>query len=177
MGQYLACGVATCISINKRGYETEEILEDLKLKMNLDIFNIVDDEKVMCLEIKEDIFEENIIDFIKSQITPLRRRDLDEDLEFLDEFKGKKFDEMINYSKEFNRIPFYYSEGYFKICNIASYIFTNVNCDATVDLVVYLENGKIVMEEWFSMFCYLRDRIVKSTDNPLKDAVFVVIEG
>lgn len=177
MGQYLACGVATCINIRKGRYTTNQILEDLKLKMNLDIFNIFDDEEVMCLEIKKDIFEENIIDFIKSQIIPVNGRHLKEQLEYLDKFKGKNFDEMIEFSKEENDPVFYYSEGYFNITNIVSYIFTNVDCDATVDMVSYISEGKIIMECWYNMFCYLRDRIVKSTDNPLKDAIFVAIDG
>lgn len=177
MGQFLACGVATCISIIKNGYSTERILEDLKLKMNLDIFNVVDDEKVMCLEIKKDIFENNILDFIREQITPVRGHFLNKELEYLDEFEGKSFEEMIRYSKENNSKAFFYSEGYLKVTNIVSYIFTNVRCDASIDMVSYISDGKIIMECWFELFCYLRDRIAKSTNNPLKDAVFVVIDG
>lgn len=177
MGQYLACGVATCINISKNGYSKERILDDLKLKMNLDIFNVIDDEKVMCLELKKDIFENNIIDFIKSQVKDIEDYRRERELEYLDELKGKNMDEMIEYSKHYNRRPFFYSEGYFNVCNIVSYIFTDVNCDATIDMVSYISDGKIIMECWFDIFDYLRDKLVKATDNPLKDALFITIEG
>lgn len=177
MGRYLSCGIATCVSIIKNGYSTERILEDLKLKMNLDIFNVVDDDLVMCLEIKKDVFEKNILDFIREQIKPVHGHFLERELKYLDEFEGKSFEEMISYSKERNERVFFYSEGYLRVNNDVSYIFTNVNCDATIDMVSYISDGKIIMECWYELFCYLRDRISKSTNNPLKDAVFVCIDG
>lgn len=172
---YLNCGVATCISIKKDRYSTEEILEDLKLNMNLDIFDIQDEEKYLYLNIKEDIFEDNIIDFIKSQITIAGNTDLERDFEFLEGFEGKTLDEMIEYSKNYNRMPFYHSRGYFSISNDISYIFTNIQCNATADMVIYISEGKIIMECWFSIFKYLREKLVNATDNVLKDALFLTI--
>lgn len=171
----LNCGVATCISIKKGGYSTEEILEDLRLSMNLDIFDIEDKEEYLYLNIKEDIFEDNIIDFIKSQITIAGKKYLERDFKFLEEFKGKTLDEMIEYSKDYNRLPFYHSNGYFSISNDISYIFTNIRCSATADMVTYITEGKIIMECWFSIFKYLREKLVNATDNILKDALFLTI--
>lgn len=171
----LNCGVATCISIEKGKYSTDEILEDLKLSINIDIFNIEDQEKYLYLTIKEDIFEDNIIDFIKSEISKLCDPYLERSIKFLDEFEGKTFDEMIEYSKDYNRMPFYHSIGYFGICNDISYIFTNLQCDATVNMVNYITDGKIIMECWYNIFKYLREKLVNATDNVLKDALFLTI--
>lgn len=172
---YLSCGIATNIVIKKGKYSTGEILEDLKLKMNLDIFDITDKEDYILLQIKKDIFENNIIDFIKSQISTLSIRNIEKDFELLDSMKGKKFDEMIEYADTHKRIPFAYSEGYFNISNDISYIFTNISCDIAIDMITFLSEGKIIMEEYFYTFKYLREKMVNATDNVLKDALFLVM--
>jgi len=82
---------------------------------------------------------------------------------------------MIEYSKDYNRMPFYHSIGYFGICNDISYIFTNLRCDATVNMVNYITDGKIIMECWYNIFKYLREKLVNATDNVLKDALFLTI--
>ena len=75
MGQSLALGITTKIVIRKKkGYETEDInyaLKDLKKIINIDDYKVKEkDEEGIRLILKEEIFDNNIHDFLK-EIEPL----------------------------------------------------------------------------------------------------------
>ena len=103
MGQSLALGITTKITIRKKkGYEEEDInyaLKDLKKIINIDDYEIkYKGEDGILLKLKEEIFNNNIHDFLKEidQLTSSRYYFIDCLME--NEAKTIKFDK--NFNKE-----------------------------------------------------------------------------
>ena len=104
MGQYLDCGIATEIIVEKRRNSTEKILEKLKNKIDLNIYDISQNDELVCLDIKEDIFEKYAIPFIEEQLEMVKSNLTTEkelkSLKNLEELKGKSYEELIKISNE-----------------------------------------------------------------------------
>ena len=65
MGQSIIVGTATKIYARKRGefstYSLEQIKKFLSKKLNLNLYDITEDEKQVYLSIKPKVFSENIL--------------------------------------------------------------------------------------------------------------------
>ena len=51
------------------------------------------------------------------------------------------------------------------------------NLDIYADIIEYISDGKIIMECWDSMFRYIRNLIVNSSNNPIKIAAVITLVG
>ena len=71
MGRYLSCAVATSMVLEKKNDKPFEKEELNKLKQsvgkifNLDLYNVKEEENLIGLEIKKDVFNENIHDLCR----------------------------------------------------------------------------------------------------------------
>ena len=72
MGTYLDIGIATTIYARKedswRDYSKEQVLENLSKNIDLNIYNIIDEEKYVILEIKPEIFENEIVNILRERL-------------------------------------------------------------------------------------------------------------
>ena len=182
MGRYLYCGIATKITIlkdkgySKEKYSKEEILEEFGKELDLSIFQVEENEKTVILKIKEEIFENNIVDFITEQLKELKYRDkyIKEELEKLQEIKGLNFYEIMEFANKKRNYVFQYLEGCI-VTNDIRYITEKFITYA--DVICYVGNGKIFMEEYHNVFYYIRNLIIKSSKNPIRTAAVITIVG
>ena len=71
MGRYLSCAVATSMVVEKKNDKPIEKEELNKLKQSvgkifdLDLYNVKEEENLISLEIKKDVFNENIHDLCR----------------------------------------------------------------------------------------------------------------
>lgn len=178
MGQYLDCGIATEIIVEKRRNSTEKILEKIKNKIDLNIYNISQNDELVCLDIKEDVFEKYAIPFIEEQLEMVKSNLTTEkelkSLKNLEELKGKSYEELIKISNEKSNYFFQRLEGN-RFCNDVSYL-TDGDI-AYADVISYISDGKIYMECYHDIFDYIRKLIIKSSKNPIRTAAVVTIIG
>lgn len=181
MGQYLCCGIATGITAKKVNIEgwkmltKKQIIDKLNNQLNLDIYDIEEDEKNVYFSIKKDIFEENIIPFIKEQLLKVNSTSIKEDVEEISKLEGKNYSELMNIAKEKSVIPFQYFEGY-RVTNNVTYL-SDYDFLCYADVISYLFDGKIIIESYGDLFDYLRKSIIQSSDNPIRDAAIVTMIG
>ena len=180
MGQYLACGIATEIRVEKnwKSATNEKILEEMGKKINLEIYDIYTDDKIICLNIKEDLFEKYAVSFIEEQLEIIKEtltHDFEiEGLQDLKKLKGKTYNELIEVSNEKSCFFFQMLEGN-RYCNPVGYLAEGETVYA--DVITYISEGKIYMECFNGMFDYIRRLIINSSTNPIKTAVVVTIIG
>ena len=175
MGQYIGCGVATELSVRKGKYSKSEILKEMEKELDLSIYNISENENEIYFNIKDDIFDKNILPFIIEQMEDLakERKSIDEDIKILKEFNSfKEFQKEYrnNEEKEYNdliNILLEYEWDLWKISTLSN----DFNVSGTA--LLYLYNGKVIMEEYKSLFYYLRKNIIKGSKNPLKTAFII----
>lgn len=181
MGRYLACCIATTITVEKvkdrfsNPSTKNEIINMLSEKINLGIYNIKEDEENVYFELKEDVFEKNATSFIKEQLKKIDLKHIKEDYEEICKLEGKKYNELMKVAKKKSIESFQYLNGSI-FCNDASYL-TNGEYNCYADVIIYLIEGKVIFESYYTMFKYFRKLILESTDNPIKDAVVVTITG
>ncbi len=179
MGLGIAVGVATEIHIEKKGdfktFSKEEILESVKDSLDLTLYNITEDEKHVNLDIKEEIFMDNIYDLLVKELEDFDIRDnekqkLDNLLERIKD--AKSMEEIEKITTEDYQYFFHFLNG----CpwESISYISKDELC-IFATLFTYSFSFKVVMECYFELFNYLRKKLQKSIDNPLKDDVFLMI--
>ena len=182
MGRYLNCGIATKITILKNKYfsiekySKDKILEEMEKELDLSIFNVEENDEEVILNIKEEILENNIVDFINEQLNDLKNRDkyIKEALEKLQEIKGLSFSEIMETAYNKNIYVLQYLEGCL-VANDISYITKKFIIYA--DVISYIGNGKIFMEECYNIFYYIRNLIIKSSKNPIRTAAVITIVG
>ena len=180
MGQYLACGIATQIRVERNwgSDKIEKILEKMRKKINLDIYDIYIDDDIICMNIKKDLFEKYVVSFIEGQLEIIKDSltyDYEiEGLKDLKKLKGKSYDELIEISNEKNCFFFQMLKGN-RFCNNVGYLASSAT--AYADVITYISDGKIYMECYYQMFDYIRNLIMNSSSNPIKSAVVVTIIG
>ena len=62
-----------------------------------------------------------------------------------------------------------------RFSNDISYIAEDLTIFA--DIIIYLFRGKVLMEEYYGVFRYMRNLIIKNSNNPIKTSVVVSIVG
>lgn len=176
MSTRLTCGIATKITVIKDGDSRKNILKDLERQFDLDIYNITEDERNVILNIKEKIFEDNAVAFVKEQLEIFTNYSLswNKRLSELDKLENKSYDELIEIAKNSECVCFQFMEGCF-VNNNVNYLIEGHT--AYVDVVGYISAGKVFMECWNDIFYYLRNAIIKSSNNPIKTATVITITG
>ena len=159
MGTFLCCGIAKTIIVKKERYTREEILEKIKKTIDLNIYNNpLENEKYLLLEMKREFMEKYAIKFIEEQLEIALENTSEEDKSLIKELKDKKYDELMEFAEEKQYQNFQLIEGNI-YSNDISYIANKLIIFA--DIIVYMIDGKILMECYADMFRYLRNLILK----------------
>lgn len=179
MGLALVVGVATKIVVEKENYigscTREDVLKDLKDELNLDLYDIEEDEENVYFYIKEDIFVNNIYNLLLSE-TKGNKWNGNEKERF--KLILEKINDMDSVEKIKNIIK---EEGSFFLhimsgccLETISYI-SKKRLTVYAELLVYNMAYKVFLEDYFEMFRYLKEKIQSAIDNPLKDDVFLMV--
>ncbi len=175
MGTFLCCGIAKTIIVKKERYTREEILEKIKKTIDLNIYNNpLENEKYLLLEMKREFMEKYAIKFIEEQLEIALENTSEEDKSLIKELKDKKYDELMEFAEEKQYQNFQLIEGNI-YSNDISYIANKLTIFA--DIIVYMIDGKILMECYADMFRYLRNLILKNSNNPIKTSAVISIIG
>lgn len=184
MGQCIIVGTATTIYVKKEGkystYNLEQIKEILSKKLNLNLYDIAEDENQVYLSIKPKIFSENILSLLQNEYEILGV-DINNEYnkELFEKIKHTPYNQLLNEieSKNLNTYDFQFLKGYYYISNDISYIANNSNIAICADIIAFYLGEKAFLEAYNSLFDYLRNKIIKTMDNPLKDDVFITLFG
>ncbi|MBR1883833.1 MAG: hypothetical protein IJ809_02650 [Clostridia bacterium] len=179
MGQYLRIGIATKIRVSKeRRFDEdltyEQIVDDLKETINIDNYNIINTKNNVIFELKNTLIEKHAMDLILEQLeiyeTKANFERKKKELQRFNKDLLKKLNE-VGYSTKID--CFFLDNGGFYI-NDVSYIS---KCGATcyADMIVFICEGKILMECYFDVFRYLRQKIIESTESHIKDSIMITI--
>lgn len=172
---FIDCGIATRIVIEKEYWKTEEILESIKNEIDLSIYNVIDEENYIFLEMKKDIFEKNAVDFIKEQLSLIvDKKGSKERIEELRNLENKSYEELMEIANYKKYISFQFVEGC-RYSNDISYIAKKFY--AYADVVSYISDGKVFFECYSDIFYYLRKTIIANSKNPIRTAAVITIIG
>ena len=172
MGRYLASGIATKIVIRRDQFSKEEILNQIMENVDLKLYDVYDsDPNWLFLEIKKEVFENNIIELLKEEINYCGKHDIAFIKKAIDDLQNQKKDMLLEYIKTDSEV-LYYSDGCL-VSNNLGYISDKLR--AFCDIIPIVSDGKIDMECYNEIFLYLRRHIVKSLENELKGAMQVSI--
>lgn len=179
MGQYLNFGIATTIYAKKNdSYTPTEIKNALMECLNLEIYTMHENKKYIYLLLKEDIFMKNYEKLIKKEYKILNAKD--SDYEVFDEIKDMSYGKLLKGLQDknicYSRFQFTDAGGYYTN-NISYILYPNYNIEVSADIITYYLSEKVLFEGYYDIFSYIRNKIISSMDNPLKDAVFVTITG
>ena len=177
MGQYVQAGICNKVIIYKDELEGkvtyEELIEGMNKELNLELYNISDEENTYVFSLKSELLDKDkLIEFLKEQYD-LCDLDTASTQEVIDKLKKvNNSDEIINLAKEKKYQNFCYN----------SYIYGNIYCTkwqyrvmVQYELVLYLIEGKIMMECYYDFLKYIENLIRKNSKNELNSAVKVVI--
>ncbi len=181
MGLALVIGVATNIYVKKknsfREYTKDEIIKQLDGKLNMELYDVSEDQEdnLVVFSIKEEIFKNNIYDFLMKETKNLKwkgkdRENLNEILSKIKDAKDTK--SIIDIVDEEGSYYLYIMTG----CpwETISYIDDGDLC-IMATLLTYSYSYKVILEEFYDLFRYFRSKLQDAIDNPLKDDVFPMI--
>lgn len=177
MGRFLCFGIAKTIVVKKERETKEEILRKLERTIDLNIYKEpLENEICIFLELKNEYIEKYAIEFIKEQLEIFaeKTREKEECKNFIENLKNKNYDELIELAKEKKYIEFQLTEGSI-YSNDISYIADDLTIFA--DIIAYLFDGKILMESYNDTFRYIRNLIIRNSDNPIKTSAVISITG
>lgn len=177
MDHNLNFGIATTIYAKKNSiYNSNKIKNALTECLNLEIYDMHENEEYIYLSLKEDIFMKNYEKLIKREYKIL---DLDvKNYKVFDEIRDMSYNELLDglQKKDICYPYFQFTEAYGYYSNDISYILDqNYNIEVSADIITYYLSEKVLFECYNDIFSYIRNKIISSMNNPLKDAVFVTI--
>ena len=181
MGQALVIGVATKLYIHKQErytkYTKDDILEDLKNCLNLELYNITETEKELVLSIKNEVFVGNIYNFLLNEICELEWEG--ENKEKLNNFLNKI--SKLKQTEEIEKLIKEEGSSYLYIITGCPWEDISYICDGKFTIIptllTYTFSYKVFMECYGDTFRYLRKKLQKSINNPLKDDVFLMVKN
>ncbi|WP_050637385.1 hypothetical protein [Candidatus Stoquefichus sp. SB1] len=178
MAQYVYVTIATKIVVKKTGhyyfggmeYTMEQIREKLENTFNLSLYNIYENSEYVGFVMKPEIIKQYLYDFLYEQSFHLLcgdeiRNEL-ENIRDLDE-------EMIVYMLRNNQLKYIHYIDF----DVMKSDYIAYDLEIYLEGVNYLSDGKIKMELYAELFQYINQMIRKSSTNPLKDAVYIMIVG
>ena len=180
MGKSIIVGIATKIYVKKTyKYNIEQVKEILSKKLNLSLYDIIEDDNDICLSIKPKIFSENIINLLKNEYKILGIDNNKVNNELLKKLKNIPYNQILNEieNKKISTGNFQFLEGNYNYLNDISYIDNNEKLTICADIIAFYLSDKVILESYFELFNYLRNKIVEAMDNPLKDDIFITLFG
>ena len=182
MGTYLAVGIVPKIVINKSSIKSSDltldlILEQLNKELKIDCYNFSEDLKKYCWEIKPNILEGNLVEFLDEQFKaymPQKDEYLEEVIAQLN--KIKDFAQIMKLASSKSLAHFQLLNqilGYIKVVHINGF---SEYVEVFYSLIAYFLDGKIIMECYENLLRYLEYNIrLQRNKYPIVDCVKVMI--
>ena len=176
MGQFLSCGIAKSIFVEKASYTKEEILKKLAKSIDLNIYKEPkENEEYLFLDLKENIIEKYAVKFIEEQLEIAKENSNKlYNTSDIKELENKKYDELMQIADRKEYESFQLLEGDLATNDI-SYIADDLTIIA--DIIIFLLDGKVIMECYNVMFRYFRNQIIRNSTNPIKTTTVISIVG
>ena len=157
MGQYVQLGICNKAIISKTQLEGrvtyEEFIEEMNKELNLELYNIIDDEEKYIFVLKSKALDKDkLIEFLEEQYD-LCYADKVYTQKIIDKMKNiSNSEDVINLDKEKKYENFQYND----------YAYGNIYCTKRqhkivieYELMVYFIQGKILMECYYDFLKYI----------------------
>lgn len=179
MGHEIAIGLVTSFWLSKAAMERADIdLERAKTMLKLenfalDIYEMEESEKTFSFNIKEDIFAEQLIPFLKA-IYPCLYQNPKDYKEIIEQLGDTKPNTWLELSKTKPYQAFMYDK-YAE----SDYLENNYrNVPVNFDSIIISLDGKALMETWRELFRFLTFTMQKTFSNfPLSSALRIYFTG
>lgn len=177
MREYLTCGLVKRMVIRSKNEEDnkELILERIGQNVDLSLYNRIDDDEYIILNIKKDIFEKNIYELVCEQVSRFSLREYEKLLvEYeLKELKNMDYEGLIKCAKRNPISTFRFKRG--DGDNDISYLDPKGECVIYCDLIQFIQTGETFFECYNEMFTYFRNCIISSSNNPIRTAMILTL--
>ena len=165
MGQFIRLRLTNELYVLKKdrwgcAYDSDRITDMLNSWFNMQLYDA------------EDVFQEHFLSFLMEQTQIMHDFDAEEIKEEVEALKSRSLPDYMKWIKE-NRMP---SCLWYGKCTIVSPLYCSEKLYMSADGVDYLVEGKAVMECYDSLFTYIHNMIRKTSANPLKDTVAVLLD-
>lgn len=178
MREYLSCGIAKRIIIRSKNEDESKntILERIGRNIDLNLYDRIDNEEYIILNIKKEIFQKNVYKLVNEQVNKILMHEFDKEYTQyqLKDLEDMKYDELIQVSKRGGINAFYFKRGD-EISNDISYLDLEGKCKVYCDLIQFAQTGETIFECCKGMFTYFRNGIINSSENPLKTAIVITL--
>lgn len=179
MGTYFKAGIAMRIAVGKKSeyrktFTKEEVMEKLKHRFNLDLYTVDENEEVILFNLKEEICKKYLSDFILEQLDLYldqnhERLYMAETLDMLAQLQENPTIEGIEEVTEtiYNAYIGHCSNDYMHRT------YLDRELDIYLEGLYYIYEGKMFAECDTYISTYIHTMVRVSSENPLKDTVFV----
>ena len=170
MGQYLHIGIVNQLEFDKgrldaRKLSTDQLVDLLRLKMDMNLFSLIETEDTLRFVIREDPLLSQLVPFLSEQFALYPNRNVDVSIEAaLEAVRGcSTFEDLVELAKERSH------ENFQAIDPIYSYLYTDVRRTDTIQytasLFGFVMEGKIFMEG-YNDFLYYLERLIRNNAPP-----------
>ena len=170
MREYLTCGIAKRIVIRSEDEQEdkETILERIGQNIDLNLYNRIDDEEYIILNIKKDIFEKNVHELIDEQTKRFYMNEYEKIFigYQLKDLKNMKYEEILKY--------FNIKRGD-SVTNNISYLDSTGKCVIYCDLLEFFGTGDTFFECYNDIFTYFRNCIINSSKNAIRTSMVITM--
>lgn len=177
MGQFLCVGICRKITIGKKNLKMESDQENfvkaLGERFDLNLYDSSEDEMELRWDIKRDVLENGLLDFLKAQFESCCN-----EVEYLDLLEtlrsAKTYENIIALAED--KYDEKFQEDYTTEFDIELGFGRSVGVNYAI--IIYLLQGKIMMESYHTIFKYF-DRMIRLQKGkyPIAGAVKVFIAG
>lgn len=180
MSKYLDFGIAREITASMRReyhtYTSKEIIDDFFKTVDRKLYDVsIIEEKYIIFNLKDEKLLKYGIDLIKEQYEKyIRTNNIEEILEGLNNLNNKTDEEKLRIIN--NESSYYLQDIRMGWYGFDANAFFDLPIEAYItDFLTYHDSNKTFMEEYNEFLKYVRNLLIKSTDNPLKTALAVSI--
>jgi hypothetical protein len=175
MGTYLAIGIVQDIKIRKHtDIQLANIIDSLKKELNLDCYDLSEDEKTYIWKIKPKMLEGNFLEFLDLQLKMLNIKSREKTITHLKNLNN--LDEILQYIKDDSDYTIRLDDNFIEYIKVIK----NNNFDTTINvdynLIIYSTEGKVETEGLNSSLRYFEQNIHLQNDKyPIADCVKILI--
>lgn len=171
--EYFTGVIITSIVIKDyKNFKKEEVLEDIGKTINIEFFNLLETEDSFILNIKEDLFCQNIPYFLAEQYKLMNINEID----YIREIKSlikvlevNDFQSYITYSKADENPLFRYINQSSGFAIVSNY---NMSDNVSLEGIMYIPSPEISFIECYGPFVDTMTNLIhRSTGNPLARCV------
>lgn len=177
MGQFIRLRVANELYVLKKGqwgcgYDANRITDMLDPWFNMQLYDAKELEDSVIFTLKKDVIQEHFLSFLMEQTQLMQDYDAEVIQKDVEDLKSRKLSDYMAWIKESRMLScLWYGE-----CTMVSPWYCSEKLHMGVDGVDYLLEGKAIMECYDGLFAYIHNMVRKTSENPLKDTVAVLLD-